>query len=813
MAPVLGSGLLLGLPDVFTLTADSVEKASVVLATISLPGIGANPPVTLRLATSEYVGPDGVRWDPILAETPPIDHGGNWLETGWQPVDAVLSILDKRVSGQPLTDTVSAYLLTNQWIGAPVVILQAFDNLLSTSDYRVLFDGRLAGLDSMTYEGAKALVYHCVQDRAWAQKKVPERVLTQTDFPNAPSEAYGTALPILLGDWRARRYLTHPTTPGTIEAATAGVARGAVPALIIDAPTSAGLVLPKFLVSDRDIDGSDPNDARWFMYDSTLGRIAGPGVATLTNPAGGPATIALSNITQKIAVLPIEVDAGTPTPGDGLQEVLREGKNYSLSGAALLDFDANKKLARWLLPDVPPLGKFISSQLVVFYAKNAWSPTLGDAAVYNSASLTNTTQAFGSGASGTYPSDDQFQQVTTINISSTVIANWEDIKNCYIQCAVKGTGQTLQVHRAVLLVQYQAAAKVERPGVSRNVPGYIDAAGRRHHGGRNPSYYSGPLDATTPGTDLLSFDHPLYFYGRGKLDDGSGTYTGTANRLIEHPVDMVRYLLREFGGLTSGDIVESTGEFGSFATARSALNAYKFLVHLTDRVDVDRAIARIGYESLCWFKRTPTRAGAPFTAIPWDVGASVNYRSAAEPFIFRRHANHVVEESFDPGQGKITLIRNAVRVNYDWDPRTNSFADQLYITPTGSRIYIGGFFNNFTTDSARETVAAESEAAYGLAEETIDLRYVRDPETATSILQRYFDLRSVNRVELEFSTFLNGYDLNRGHVIGFSSEWDALRRYPKAGSDGSWDGKVLRVVRVSRPRGRPGVYRARAVEV
>jgi len=85
--------------------------------------------------------------------------------------------------------------------------------------------------------------------------------------------------------------------------------------------------------------------------------------------------------------------------------------------------------------------------------------------------------------------------------------------------------------------------------------------------------------------------------------------------------------------------------------------------------------------------------------------------------------------------------------------------------------------------------------------------------TATSILARYFDLTVSPHVEVQFQTFVNAYDLNRGHVIEFASDWDGVIAYPGLGGDGSWANKAFRVTNLKRLRGLPPRYAVACEEV
>ncbi len=805
---VVGRGIVSARASAFTATSESKSKGAITLARIELPAFDGNPALILRLATRAYLDPDGIRWGRMLSEQPSIDHGGDWLIVGWQPVDAILTISDRRISGQARGAVFSDLFADYPFTSARIVIYQAFDNLVSTSEFEEIFTGEIAQVDSMDLEG---ILLHCVQDRDWSVD-FPTRTVNLDDFPNAPTAAVGAVIPVVLGSWEAGRYLSD----GVSEAATAGIARGAVPMLPIDAPTAAGVTRPKFLISDEEIDqglltGGAPYD-EWYLYCDQTGNLAGPGIGTLSNPAGGPATLALLSQQVQTAIIPIDIDPSTTAIG--AQECTRKDKNRSLDGYAELDWDLNQRILRLLLPDVSTPGKFVAATLHIWFSKNAWSGTSGKYIIGNSDLALATTANFVAGSTGF--TSLGFESHIALNVGTNVIRpvagdldGWQDIKNCYIQCDVRATGQKLRINRAVLAVDFIAAAQVERPGTTRTVGGKRITVSGRTAGGANVGYRGLQREETSP--DLVSFSASIYNFPRGPKDDSLGTYTGTPGALIEHPVDMVRYLLRRWSGIPSGQIVETPDQFGAFPDAKAELAGYKFRALFSRQVSLEEHIAQIESEALCSFMRTPTEPSSPFVAVPWNIGQPVNYRSAAVPFIFSRKKAHVVQGSFSAGTTRITLVANTVRVNYDWDPRTDTYGDQLYITPTRSRVYSGGIF---TTDSGLEAAALDSKTWYkNRPELAISLKMVSDPATASSILSRLFALRSYPRTMVRFRTFVNAYDLNRGHVIGFSGDWDARLKYPRAGGDGTWEGKRFRVVSIQRLKESPIEYQVEAVEI
>lgn len=799
--------------SVFAATADARFRGDMTLVQIDFPAYGLTAARTVRLATSAYwtgrwyVDPDGNPWQPLLSRQPSIDHGGAWLSVNVPTVDATIEILDDRLAG-PGRTTVAGLLASFPPIGAQVTIYQAFDNLTSTSEFRTIFYGEIAEVDSMDLEG---VVFHCAERGGW-NVMVPPRVVNLDDDPEAPKAVFGTAKPLIYGRWdEDSRYLDG--AGGGYDAVYAGIARGACPMLPIEAPTSSVLALPKHLISDSEIDigliGGAPYD-QWYMYDSTLDTMVGVGIGTLDNPVGGPVTLALNNRIVLGAVVPIEVAAGDTATGS--EALLKKDPPRNLEPHSELDYDLGGGLGRICrvnLPDVQPAGKFLSATAYLFYAHPTWTGTAGRFIVSNSATGLSNSVAIPLTTTGM--TEDGFEAVLTLPLTVSTLpagAEWEALKNCYIQADVRATGQVMRVHRMTIVVQYEAAARIERPGTQRTVitgrsPGtYGNIPGRAVH-----ALFRG--DVTSP--DVLSFDSTLYGYPRGPKDTAAGIYTGTADALIEHPVDVVRHLLRTQCGVAAGEIVENSGDFGAFPDAKTTLLSYRLRAILSSRQPAREHIRQIGEECLTSFVRCPTLPGAPWVAIPWEMGSDVDYRSASDPFVFYRSRNHVVEGSFQVGFGKISDVANTLRVNYDWDPRTNSYGDQLYITPSASRIHVLG--TTFAPNPTREALAADSAALYGTKETVVSLKMIRYAGAASRTLTRLFDLRYNPPITVRFRTFVNGYDLNRGHVISFAADWDDRLAYPKAGSDGSWAGKKFRVVRVTRLADSPVQYDVDAVEI
>lgn len=96
----------------------------------------------------------------------------------------------------------------------------------------------------------------------------------------------------------------------------------------------------------------------------------------------------------------------------------------------------------------------------------------------------------------------------------------------------------------------------------------------------------------------------------------------------------------------------------------------------------------------------------------------------------------------------------------------------------------------------REIVAASALSDYGPHEpDQFVASAVNDEETAVRIRNRRFDLRTIDRVIVVFRTTF-APDLQRLRHIQFDASLDAHRAFPRYGSDGSWAGKVFKVISV-----------------
>lgn len=807
----ISSGLYSAPLSVLLYNADGSFRTPYYLVTIELPAFGANPATTLHLSSPGYTGPDGQPWDDAIGQVGQVNASGAWLTPRWNPADLDIIVLDKRITGQAVGETLSDLLAAYDFVGAPVLVQIAFENTVSVTDYATVFQGRIVEWRDLN---AVRFTLYCEQDRTWSQT-IPKRKIDKADFPYAPTDSIGLPRPIIVGDWNTGSR-DIPNLSSGFESAQAGVARAAYPVVIVEQESATGgLTTPKVMVSDYDMH-TDPT--RLLLYERALDTFA-YSVDAPTITGTGPTYAQLASYQFYVPILATDNNTGTTTAANW-QELIRKDKPYTLDGRCTLNFDSGYKVLSLLMPEISELGTFVGAQVFVWYAKNATTgtptvtkPRFGVKQPINGDGLADFPDAATSPTSDTIP-----RGFSAVNVGpaatggSDSIQGWDDIQNAILYADVGLATQAVEIHRLALVVLYRPNARIIRSGVRRTS---IDASKFPRAGHSGFRTRMNPFDYSNSTPDLESFDAPLYAYGKGVPDSGhasgaaDGHYTGTSGAVIEHPADVAHWSLRELGGTTA--ITTTASEFGSFTDARTALSAYKMKAQISQEQDVESFIEDIGKEFLVWIFRRTTDPASPFVCIPWTEGAAQDYRSASDLVTFNREGAYVLRDSLRVSRTPTSSVANLVRVNFDYDPRAKTFGEQVYITDTESRVYFA--FGLWTTDGTREAEAVSSVARHGRKELTMNLKWVRDPATASNILRRLFDWRIEPRVVVKFISYLNAVDLERGHVIQMGSDWDSFLPYPKAGSNGSWSGKNLRVFSVVKLAGLPVQHEITAIEI
>jgi hypothetical protein len=187
------------------------------------------------------------------------------------------------------------------------------------------------------------------------------------------------------------------------------------------------------------------------------------------------------------------------------------------------------------------------------------------------------------------------------------------------------------------------------------------------------------------GTEMVPGTVPIYgpLLGpfaanmEGWADDGSGTDTGVAGALIERAPDIVRLLLRNYGGMSNGDFETGSSTFGSLVKLRAELKTWRGLdmehaFAVLERTPIRDLIEALAGDSLCWFKWN--RFDGKLHGHSWRPGKAPDY------------ARKIPKEWI--GGGRITLDRapgsevaTSVRVPYSLDHVGKNMLQEIMVGP------------------------------------------------------------------------------------------------------------------------------------
>jgi hypothetical protein len=774
-----------------------------ILAKITLTdtcGAGAK---TLYFGMPAFTDPTGQPWDPLIAGLGQAHAGGTPWTNRWNPGDCDLRLKNERVAGQGVSETLLDLFAQYEWTDAPILIQYAFEGIAFVDGEFPILDGRVSKWKDMDSLG---VTLYCTHNRDWGRAVIPPGTIELNAYPNAPKDTVGQRKQIAYGDWKTRR---EKDTSLDVASVYSGITRAPMPLLPISSQTAAGDDYPTLLVSDKEV----ADDTRGiYIYENAVDQYAQIYTEpTESNPAGGPDTILFDQQQFIVPILPVAA-YGTTTIGS-IKELLREDKPIDLSGYSSLDYTGGNIEIQMTFGDSRPDGEFVSLELWIFYAKNAWSGTLGRWGIIQRvgfASLTSYT-AFGAGASTTFPSNTPIQ-VAGMTVDPTVVGKWDDFNTAIIHIQTRDTGQKVDVHRIMPVVRYIPSGRILRPGRA-GAPIFNVRTGQVV--GRHPGV-----------SEIRAIDAKTFAFPVGVPDQNhdsgapDGAYAGSPGALIEHPVDLVHWAKCELGGVTEAEIATGS-DLGSFTAAKTALSGYKIFGAIDREQRLEDWVAEIARQILCWFPRKTGALNSPFCAIPWDPGTAANYRTEADPTIFTR--GMIEKGSLKIGRTDVEDVANVIRVNFDYDGIAGTYAEQVFVTDTDSRGWTGSAFAQdqaTTTPNDRQTQAGASIESFGRIEFVHNCPNIKDPATATDIRDRLFDWKVQPHVLTEFVTYVNAQDIERGHVLQLGADWDAPatdggapRPFPKPCSDGSWAGKNLMVYEKTRAAGLPNRYLIRAVEI
>lgn len=223
---------------------------------------------------------------------------------------------------------------------------------------------------------------------------------------------------------------------------------------------------------------------------------------------------------------------------------------------------------------------------------------------------------------------------------------------------------------------------------------------------------------------------PAYCSVQG-IRDGSGEFTGTAAGLIEHPADMVRFILNKYSQFLPEDV-----DTASFKTMKAVLPGIKFGSIINDSargVDiVDRLLSQ------CLAVRH-MRPGGLIGVWTYDPQA---------PIVGRVIRDHDVVSGVTFSKTPEDLVVNNLLVKYGFNPYTKAWESSL------------------TYDRVNDPRCKQSYYQYGAQPRfewlLTDVAYGRQA-TAAALANRFLDLRAMRHDLVEFDVpWFTGWDVLPG---------------------------------------------------
>ncbi len=624
----------------------------------------------------------------------------------------------------------------NIWIGQMLTEIVARFVTYRTA---LIFSGVISELGDIT----KDTVELQFTDHTAKTPIIPFSEVTRIDFPDAPEESIGTPVPIIMGDFSEDASPYTGMNPEDMQDAGCGNLAG-VPIVLTDKNLDVFDEGPDYRISDHLIKELDADAGAMLLEpeEEIPGRIHPDDWVLVNSSYAGIETDWPMRI-----MLPVIPDGrGTPYT-TGLNHML--ACDNDLSTYVALGNDPG--YAGWcaLVPrNVSQLGKIQQVQVCAWVFDGSGTVYLGIAKGGNYYGTTPYTPVALTG-------NEQICRHTVTLTNGWPADEWNfDDYQLWFQLPVDT--YVAKIREMWLLVTY--------------VPNRTQ---REKKGGGNPNrhLWGGSHDrgfrkgtGPPPNKDLWWPTHnpKVLAYSKGIKDDASGTYTGTANALIENGADMAHYVADEHLKLSSSEVESGTGS-GNFSTARTDLGTYhKLAMAIDNKMDSGSQ-----YELLCRECRAiPTwNASGKLGMVAIKSDPANNYRSASDVFDWIPD-EHFYADTFHCWRTPIDQLASSVFVEFDYCHATGKFRKTTFITSDGTD-------NGFGTDddSNRETLAEDAEDFFGVGREFRLRAYdVRKQGVAKSLRNFYADNLRWPRVWFEFQCGVHACDLSVGNVMHFGVE-------------------------------------------
>lgn len=635
----------------------------------------------------------------------------------------VLSALKGLGPYASLGDLLKAYELH----GARITIAQCIEDSTTSSGYsaRVFFRGYINGLEDMTAES----VGLAFTDTSEFAAQAPAEEVNKVGFPDAPDEALGLPVPIVLGNFRTRA----PESGSMFRSDL--ILFGfehwdGVPTVKVNTMPNDETYMGAWRIACHKIKGLEDGESAVQEPELEYPSVIYPGNGVLDNP-GTYADLKLKRPPRlQVCFFPNENGPATTATEPYKAWDGKEDTYVTLARAS-----GGAKYLEGKLTGLPELGSILAVYVEV------WFKGGGSGTVY--VGLANDPTLFVNGTYGTY--DATYEGIRAVNVTSGAgIKQW-DLSDYTIRAKILDTQvATAYIRGMRIVVEYNP---------------YRGAQSGSWSGGHVWGGFGKPTTFGTRG-ELLPDNPPLIVFAQGAPDDVSGTYTGVGNALIEKGPDVAHYFAANFMGLASTEIETSDG-IGDFEAARTALGAYHVLAFRA----AERRPSIEYFEEICQQSRAMPvfNSSGKLGMVVISSDPVPDYRTTGDPYQWEP-GRDFYENTFRCWRTPISEVANRIYIDFAYCHNTGKFRRTAFITPEATD-------NGFGTDddAARKLKAGYSETRFGEGREfRLRAYHVRKQGVAKKLRNFYFDTLWRPRVSFEFETGVNACDLSVGNVIMFA---------------------------------------------